>query len=128
MTKAECLHAFFAGFGLRAYEENSVPAWLDASQTVENAPPYLTYELATDEFRGEPVQIAVNLWDRSGSWQMLNELTDTISAEIGRCKRLVCDDGIICVTKGSPFAQNAPAEADNDKRKLLHIDLTFITN
>lgn len=42
MTKAAALHSFFSGFGLTAYEENSVPD--------DAVFPYITYSLTTDSF------------------------------------------------------------------------------
>ena len=128
MTKAEALHAFFAWFGLRAYEENNVPDRLaDGS---ENAPPYITYEYVSDSWdsTGESFPVAVNLWDRSGSRQYLDELTDAIAQAVGRYKRLDCDSGCIIITKGAPFAQAAPSGFDpDDKRVLINLNLTFIT-
>lgn len=127
MTKAECIHAFFSGFGLRAYEENSVPEYIDGGMTQENIPPYLTYEYGTDDFRGYPVPVTVNLWDLSDSWALLREKEELISKSIGRFTRLVCDDGYIAVSKGSPFSQ--PVTFDRPyKRVMLNLYLTFITN
>ena len=127
MTKSESLHAFFAGFGLRAYEENNVPDRLaDGS---ENTPPYLTYEYAAGFWDdGESIPIAVNLWDRSGSRQYLDELTDAVSQAVTPFRRIDCDGGCIVITKGTPFAQAAPSGFDpDDKRVLLNLNLTFIT-
>lgn len=127
MTKSEVIHAFFSGFGLRAYEENSVPEYLDVDMTQENNPPYLTYQYGTDDFRGFPVAVTVNLWDLSDSWDFLRRKTEEISQYIGRFSRLVCDDGYIAVSKGSPFAEpvtfNRPF-----KRVALNLFFTFITN
>ena len=126
MTKAECIHEFFSSFNLRAYEEHSVPVYLDDAQMEENTPPYITYQLATDDFRGGPVAITADVWDCSESWQFVNEKSDEIADYIGRARWLVCDDGYIMVTKGSPFAQSY---ADGIyKRKYLNLNLTFITN
>ena len=129
MTKAECIHAFFSSFGLPAYEENSVPDYLDDEQTIENHPPYITYELLTDDFRGEAVPVTVLIYDYSDSWQMLNEKTEEISKRIGRFLRLICDDGVIAVTKGSPFAQNGTDKDDRTgKYKYINLEFTFVTN
>lgn len=126
MTKYECIHAFFSSFGIPAYEEHSVPDYLDDAQTEENRPPYITYQMAVDNFRGAPVAITADVWDRSESWQFVHEKAAEIAASIGSYKRLVCDDGYIVVTKGSPFASDY---ADGIyKRAYLNLNLTFITN
>ena len=45
MTKAAAIYQFWSGFGLTAYEENTVP---------EDAVfPYVTYQLVTDSFGRE---------------------------------------------------------------------------
>lgn len=125
MTKAEAIHAFFSGYGLRAYEENSVPVYLDDAQTAENIPPYITYQLATDDYRGGSVAVTADVWDCSESWEYVNEVAAAISGDIGSYKRLTCDDGYILVTKGSPFAQNLAD--DIYKRVYMNLNLTFIT-
>ena len=126
MTKYEAIHAFFSSFSIPAYEEHSVPDYLDDAQTEENSPPYITYQMAVDNFRGAPVAITADVWGRSESWQFVHEKAAEIAASIGRYKRLVCDDGYIVVTKGSPFAQDY---ADGIyKRAYLNLNLTFITN
>ena len=126
MTKYEAIHAFFSSFSIPAYEEHSVPDYLDDAQTEENSPPYITYQMAVDNFRGAPVAITADVWDRSESWQFVHEKAAEIAASIGRYKRLVCDDGYIVVTKGSPFASDY---ADGIyKRAYLNLNLTFITN
>lgn len=128
MNKAESIHAFFSSFGIPAYEENSVPDYLDDAQAEKNEPPYITYQLATDEFRGEPAAITADIWDCSESWAFLNNIVDEISEAIGRHKSLLCDDGYIIVTKGNPFAQSISDDTDIYKRKYLNLTLTFITN
>lgn len=126
MTKAEAIHAFFAGFDLPAYEENSVPDYTDDAQTTETRPPYITYQLAVDDFHGNGTAITAEIWDCSESWQLINEKVDEIAAYIGRRRMLSCDDGYIAVTKGSPFAQNYADEVY--KRAYMNLNLTFITN
>ena len=58
MTKAAAIYQFWSGFGLTAYEENTVP---------ENAAfPYVTYQLVTDSFDRE-VAATASLWYRGES-------------------------------------------------------------
>lgn len=126
MTKAECIYQFWNSFGIPAYEEHSVPTWTDDAQTEEIRPPYITYQLALDSFRGRSVAVTADIWDCSEAWDYVNAKADEIAAAIGSFKRLLCDEGYILVTKGSPFAQNY---ADGIyKRNYLNLYFTFITN
>lgn len=126
MTKSEILHFFFSSFGIPAYEEHSVPHWLDDAQTIETQPPYITYECAESWFFGESVPITASIWDCSGSWTRLDSLTKAVADSIGHFKKLTCDEGYILVTKGNPFATSL---ADGVyKRRYLNLNLTFVTN
>lgn len=126
MTKTAALHSFFAGFGLTAYEENSVYA-------LEGAPafPYLTYEVRTDSFGdGADVNISASLWYRSTAWTGVNEKTEEISASIGRAgTKIKIDGGYMLIMRGSPFAQSLADPSDSMiKRKVLNLQVRFYTN
>jgi hypothetical protein len=125
MTKAAALYQFFSGFGLEAWEENSVYA-------LESPPefPYLTYEMRTDAFSEYDTAITFSLWYRSSSWAAANAKVEDISAEIGRCGKVVsCDGGYILIMRGSPFAQSLGDPSDDMiKRKLLNISVRFYTS
>ena len=66
MTKAAAIYQFWSGFGLTAYEENTVPT--DATF------PYITYQLVTDSFERE-IQFTASIWYRSESWSGINAKT-----------------------------------------------------
>ena len=120
MTTAAALYQFWSGFGLTAYEENTVPT--DATF------PYITYQLVTDSF-GSEVPAAASLWYRSESWMEINVKTYEISHRIDRGgKMIACDGGAIWLKRGKPFAQNMCDESDDlIKRKYLNITAEFIT-
>ena len=59
MTKASALYNFWSGFGLTAYEENTVPT--------EAEFPYITYQVVTDSF-GAEVALTASVWYRDTSW------------------------------------------------------------
>ena len=120
MTKAAAIYQFWSGFGLTAYEENTVPD--------DAAFPYLTYQLVTDSFDHE-VSVAASLWYRSESWTAINEKTEEVSREISRGGKIIpCDGGAIWLKRGQPFAQNMGDESDNlIKRKYLNIAVEFMT-
>ncbi len=124
-TKAAALYSFFSGFGLDAWEENSVYA-------LENPPsfPYLTYEMMTDAFGEYDTALTFSLWYRSTSWAAANAKVEEISAAIGRSGKVIpVDGGYILIMRGSPFAQSTGDPSDDMiKRKLMNITVRFYTN
>ena len=120
MTKAAAIYQFWSGFGLTAYEENTVPD--DAKF------PYITYQLVTDSFDNE-IQLTASLWYRSESWTAINAKTEEISQKISRGGKIIpCDGGAIWLKRGQPFAQSMGDESDNlIKRKYLNITAEFMT-
>ena len=120
MTKAAAIYQFWSGFGLTAYEENTVPA--DATF------PYVTYQLVTDSFDRE-VAAAASLWYRGESWTAINAKTEEISAHIGLGGKIIkCDGGRIWIKRGQPFAQNMGDESDDlIKRKYLNLAIEYFT-
>ena len=124
-TKAAALYNFFSGFGLDAWEENSVYA-------LETPPdfPYLTYEMNTDAFGDYDTALSVSLWYRSTSWAAANAKVEDISAEIGRGGKVVpCEGGYLLFMRGSPFAQSLGDPSDDMiKRKLLNIRVRYYTS
>ena len=120
MTKAAAIYQFWSGFGLTAYEENTVPD--DAKF------PYITYQLVTDSFDRE-IPLTASLWYRSESWTAINAKAEEISQKISRGGKIIpCDDGAIWLKRGQPFAQNMGDESDNlIKRKYLNITAEFMT-
>lgn len=120
MTKAAAIYQFWSGFGLTAYEENTVPE--------DAAFPYVTYQLVTDSFDRE-VAATASLWYRGESWTAINAKTEEISAHIGLGGKIIkCDGGRIWIKRGQPFAQNMGDESDDlIKRKYLNLTFEFFT-
>lgn len=120
MTKAAAIQAFWASFGLAAYEENAVP--------VDAAYPYITYELITDAFGGETAMTA-SVWYRGSSWIDANAKAEEIGGALGYAGKIIhADDGYIWLRLGSPFAQSMGDENDDMiKRKIINITAAFYT-
>ena len=120
MTKAAAIYQFWSGFGLTAYEENTVPTDADF--------PYLTYQLVTDSF-GREIMLTASIWYRSESWTAINAKTEEISQKISRGGKIIsCDGGAIWLKRGQPFSQNMGDESDDlIKRKYLNVTAEFIT-
>lgn len=125
MTKAAVLYNFFSGFGLEAWEENSVYA-------LESPPdfPYLTYEMNTDAFGEYDTNLTFSLWYRSTSWAAANAKVEEISESISRGGKIfLVDGGFILIMRGSPFAQSMGDPSDDMiKRKYCNITVRYYTN
>ena len=120
MTKAAAIYQFWSGFGLTAYEENTVPT--DATF------PYVTYQLVTDSFDRE-VAATASLWYRGDSWTAINAKTEEIAQHISLGGKIIkCDGGRIWIKRGQPFAQNMGDESDDlIKRKYLNVNIEYFT-
>lgn len=121
MTPAAAIYGFMTGFGIPAYAATSVP---DEAEF-----PYITYELATDDFWGGEVALAMDIWYRGDSEAEPNTKAREVSKALIGCKCIPCDGGGVILKKGSPFCQSMGDTAD-DKIKRRHINVTaeFITS
>ena len=128
MTKAAAIHAFWNGFGLKAFEENYVKDADEDGNPIEPKMPYITYQLVTDSFDRE-VAATASIWYRSTGWTAINAKTEEISAHIGLGGKIIkCDGGRIWIKRGQPFAQNMGDESDDlIKRKYLNLTFEFLT-
>lgn len=118
MSKFLAIYSFFSGFGLPAYEENSVYATVPPL-------PYLTYEMKTDFF-GNSVNFTCSLWYETPSWTEINRKTEEISQKIGFGGIILdCDGGHIWLKRASPFAISMGD--DLIKRKILNFTAEFFT-
>lgn len=120
MTKASALYNFWSGFGLPAYEENTVQT--DAEF------PYVTYQVVTDSF-GAEIALTASVWYRGTSWLEANAKSEEISRTISRGgKTIPVDGGVLWLKRGTPFSQSMGDETDDlIKRKYLNITAEFLT-
>ena len=120
MTKASSLYNFWSGFGLTAYEENTVHT--DAKF------PYITYQVVTDSF-GAEIALTASVWYRGTSWVEANAKAEEISRYISRGgKTIPVDGGVLWLKRGTPFAQSMGDETDDlIKRKYLNITAEYLT-
>lgn len=119
MNKAQALNAFWNSFGVRAYDESTVPD--DATL------PRITYDVVESSFGDEPAMNA-SIWDRSTSWKTVEELKNAISDEISYGGRTIpYDGGMIWLKKASPFAQRMRDSDDTIRRIVLTVTAEYIS-
>ena len=120
MTKGAALQSFFDGI-MTSYAASAVPD--DATL------PYLTYELITNAWDGGEVGLTVNMWFRTTSEKEPNAAADKLSKAIGFGGVLLhCDDGVIWLKRGSPWAQSLTDETDKTiKRRYINVTAEYLT-
>lgn len=119
MNKYQALQSFWGGFGLKAYDETSVPD--------NSALPYITYESAGDSF-DNTLFLSASLWCRSTSWTALIGIEQTISDAIGRGGKLVkYEGGTFWIRRGHPWMHRMDdPEDDSIRRIILNVIIEFI--
>ena len=120
MTKGAALQSFFDGI-MTSYASSAVPH--DATL------PYLTYELITSAWNGGEVGLTVNMWFRTTSEKEPNAAVDKLSKAIGiGGVFLHCDDGVIWLKRGSPWAQSLTDATDKTiKRRYINVTAEYLT-
>lgn len=123
MNKEQALHQFWSSFGLKAYDQYTVPD--DALEA--NNGHYLTYSVSVAGF-DEPVLSNASLWDKSTSWAEITLMAETIYAYIGSGGVVIpYDDGAMWVRRGSPFAQRMADEDDTIRRVYINVTIEYFT-
>lgn len=118
MNKVQALNSFWNSFGLKAYDETSVP---DDAQL-----PYITYEAIFDDFNHKTAATA-SLWYRSSSWTEISLKEIEIANSIGFGGVIIqYDDASIWICKGNPWARRTSDDDDSIRRIVLNVELEFI--
>ena len=117
MNKLQTLQTFWSGFGIPAYDENSVP---DEAQL-----PYITYDVSVDDF-GNSVAQTASLWYKSTSWRDITEKEMEIAEFVGRGGRMIAyDNGAMWIRKANPWAQRM-SDSDTVKRMILNLEIEYL--
>lgn len=120
MTKDEALFRFFSSFGLTAYAENLVPD--------DAVFPFLTYSLPMGNWYVQETSITVNLYYYDTSEKPIALKTRELSEKIGKGIGILCDDGIVWLSPGSPFIQPIRDEGgDSIRRRYINISVRWLT-
>lgn len=121
MNSDQAIHKFFSSFGLKAYDENSVPDENDENSVPDN---YITYPLSTGVM-GYPLTNIPSLWYKSTSWEEITlkakEIMDGIDGHV-----IDYDGGAIFLNTGSFKYQRINSGDDRYKRMLLNIQMEFL--
>lgn len=119
MNKTQVLFSFFNSFGLSAYPSTAISE--DAQL------PYITYEVVTSAWQDGAIPISVSVWYRTSSEAEPNKKVSEISERIGQGLTLKCDEGLLFVSRGTPWCSNISDTDNTIKRRLLNIDIEYMT-
>lgn len=125
MTKMQALYNFFSGFGIPAYEENSI-----YSEDIEIELPYITYGINLATFPASNVSIPASIWYRSASWKDIQDKAIEINAKLKNGGiSLPCDGGFILLKQEDDREADMTGDPSDRlvKRAILHIVADFNT-
>lgn len=119
MNKDQAIYNFWSGFGIPAYDQNSVPD--------RPAYPYITYDTYTGALDDRLV-LTGSLWYRSESWEAISLKKQDIETAIYNMNPIAIDGGYLWISLGSPFAQRMSDPYDTEiKRYVLNVNAEFLT-
>lgn len=117
MNKIQAFCNFWESFGIKAYEENTIPS--------KAVMPYLTYELNTDSF-GNNINFNVNLYYRDSSWVDITNKAEEISKKIGLGGiNINFENGSIWLQRSAPFCQRMKDTDDAVRRIVLSLTAEY---
>lgn len=132
MNKQQAYNSFWSGFGVLAFEENTVPDDTVIDELIKSGAakakyPYIAYQVIVDDL-GHPVYPTASIYDRSNSWERADTLANLVSNTIQNMNTIKLDNGRMFLTKGTPFAQHQLESADlNIRRVILNLGIEFFT-
>ena len=131
MNKAQALDKFWNSFGIPAYDETTVPEYVDDGNgnQVKLEPPYITYSVITGRLE-DIINLNASVWYHSKSWKDITLKTDEIAAKIKNMvpPTIPIENGRIYLTLGDPFAQRmSDPSSDTIRRMYLNIQAEFLT-
>lgn len=129
MDSWQALNAFWSGFDVPAYDEQTV-----FDERYSPAYPHITYESAAGT-NGNTELLTASLWDmvdpteQTASWSWLKQKAEEIKHAIGYggLKMEVEGGGIwIKLPETSPFSRPMPSGEDNILRIQMNIEVDYI--
>ena len=114
--KWQAIQSFWEGFGIPAYDKNSVPD--------DAVAPYITYTPIVADFE-KPLVLSGSIWYRGSSWKPISQKADEISKSLK--KIIPVEGGYLFLTRGSPFAQRMDDPDESVKRIYINLMAEFYT-
>lgn len=116
MTPEAAIYQYLNEFGIPAYASTATPS--DAEF------PYITYDLVLGDWMSGEFNMPVNVWYRTDSEAEPNAKVRQIANSLGLSGiTILCDNGMLWLKKGSPWAQAVRVEGEDDKVKRRYINI-----
>lgn len=134
MDKWQAQQEFWSGFGLLAFDENSVPDEIwdeNLNKMVKLEMPYITYEAVGGNL-GAQTTVTANLWYRSNSWAEISQKAEEIARKIYEDPRpaIPIDGGYLKIRLPDGTMHSQRMDAPNDKQVRLirfSVEIEFLT-
>ncbi len=122
MNKYKALYQWFNNLGIPFYVDTNIP------DEKEIQYPYGTYQNVIDAW-SNGVSITVRLYYRSTSEVEINKMADKIESLLKNGgQRVLCDEGMMWITKGSPFCQAISDATDTTiKSRYINVNIEYLT-
>lgn len=118
MDREQSLNAFWNSFGVKAYDENSVPDNADVKK--------ITYDVVVNGF-GYPTAMTISIYDLSPSWKSVTDIFHLIENRLGiGGVQIPCDRGMIWIKPGSPFCQRYGDANDSIRRIIVNVEIEYL--
>ena len=119
MDKSQAINRFWNSFGIKAYDENTVPE--DAVY------PRITYDVSVSGF-DSGIPLSASLWYFSKSWENITKKADEIGSDIGEGgKTIKYDNGMLWIKRREPFYQRMSDPDENIRRILFSVEVEFLS-
>jgi len=124
MDNYQALQTFWDGFGVSAYDEQTV---FDEGQ--QPAYPHITYESAGGGYLNTQM-LSASIWDRNTSWAWIKTKVEEIRKAIGYGgTQLKTDGGYLWIKLPESSAFSSPLDSGDEtvKRMRMSIEVDFMT-
>ncbi len=123
LTKEHALHAFWNGFGWKAWDEGTTPD--DAMTRAEGH--YITYSVSTAAL-DEPIPISGNIWCKDTSWEKITAKAEEMAHTIGLGGMLIpYIGGYLWICRGVPFSQRMSDPDDTIRRIYINLMAEYLS-
>lgn len=124
MNKSQALHQFWSGFGLPAWDENTVP-----EDDAIRGEKYIAYSVSTGSL-DDVINLTAKIWDtNTTSWAFVETKAAEIAEYIAKMvpPTIAIDNGRLYITEGKPFSQRLPNPDDLVRGIYINIQAEFLT-
>lgn len=124
MDKAQALHQFWSGFGIPAWDENTVPDDDDI-----RGEKYIAYSVSTGSL-DDVINLTAKIWDtNTSSWEFVENKAEEIAEYIVKMvpPTIPIENGRLYITKGKPFSQRLSNPNELVRGIYINIQAEFLT-